>query len=188
MENPFIVLLQIVRALESNSIDYVVVGSIASSIHGDFRASADIDIVADISVEQIDPFVSQLRNDFYIDDLAVRKAVTSRRSFNAIHLNAIFKIDIFLPADPLGRQQLVRREQHMLAPEQSERVWVATAEDTILAKLKWYRLGQHVSELQWRDVKGILATQGSRLDQDYLRSWAEQIGVLDLLQRAQNEI
>jgi hypothetical protein len=187
MENPFIVLLQVVKAFDSVGIDYVVVGSIASSIHGDYRASADIDIVADIRPEQIDSFVNELKNDFYIDDLAVRNAVARGRSFNAIHLAAIFKIDVFLPASRMGRQQLARRELHSIATDIPQQIWIATAEDTILAKLDWYRSGEGVSELQWRDIKGILGTQASRLDRNYLRLWAERIGVLDLLERAERE-
>lgn len=186
MESPFIALLQIVKAFETNNIAYVIVGSIASSIHGDYRATADIDIVADVPANKISTLVAQLSSDFYVDEVAVERAVTQRRSFNTIHLTAIFKIDVFLPADALARQQLARRELHRL--ETGEQVWVATAEDTVLAKLKWYRLGGQVSELQWRDVKGILGTQGPALDRDYLESWAERIGVLDLLKKAEQEL
>lgn len=187
MENPFIVLLQIVNAFDAIGIDYVVVGSLASSIHGDYRASADIDVIADLGSDQIEPLVNALKDDFYIDDFAVRKAVKHGRSFNAIHLTAIFKVDIFVATSVLAKQQLARRELHSLTSGIPRSVWVATAEDTILAKLHWYRLGGEISELQWRDVMGVLATQGSRLDLGYLRLWAEQIGVLDLFERALDE-
>jgi len=187
MENPFIVLLQIVSAFEAIGIDYVVVGSVASSVHGDYRASADIDVVADISHEQIRPLVNALSDDFYIDDLSVSKAIAQGRSFNVIHLVGIFKVDVFLPASDMGKQQLARRESHTVEADGSKEIWIATAEDTILAKLYWHRLGGEVSELQWRDVRGILGTQGSRLDFGYLRSWAERLAVLDLLERALEE-
>lgn len=184
MENPFIVLLQIVNAFDAIGIDYVVVGSLASSIHGDYRASADIDVIADLTANQIEPLVNALKDDFYIDDFAVRKAVKHGRSFNAIHLSAIFKVDIFVATSVLAKQQLARRELHTLTSDIPQSVWVATPEDTVLAKLHWYRLGGEISELQWRDIMGVMATQGSRLDLDYLRLWAEQVGVLDLFERA----
>jgi len=187
MENPFIVLLQIVSAFEAIGIDYVVVGSVASSVHGDYRASADIDVVADISNEQVRPLVNALRDDFYIDDLSVSKAIAQGRSFNVIHLVGIFKVDIFIATSELDRQQLARRELVPVQADGSQAIWIATAEDTILAKLRWYRLGQEVSELQWRDVKGILSTQGPGLDFDYLRLWAGQVRVSDLLERALKE-
>jgi hypothetical protein len=188
MENPIIALFQLINAFKAVGIDYVVVGSVASSVHGDYRTSADIDVVADISNEQVRPLVNALRDDFYIDDVSVSKAIARGRSFNVIHLAGIFKVDVFLPASDLGKQQLARREVHSIDADGSHEVWIATAEDTILAKLHWYRLGEEVSELQWRDVKGILGTQGSALDFDYLRLWAERVGVLDLLERAVKEI
>lgn len=64
---------------------------------------------------------------------------------------------------------------------------VATAEDTLLAKLEWYRMGGEVSERQWRDVLGILKVQAGRLDLAYLRRWAIELKVEDLLERAVND-
>ena len=63
-------------------------------------------------------------------------------------------------------------------------IWMASAEDVILAKLSWFRKGGEVSEKQWRDVLGILRVQRGRLDADYLRSMAESLGLSDLLDRA----
>lgn len=187
MQSPLIALFQLIDAFKSVGVDYVMVGSMASSLHGDYRASADIDVVADITAEQVHPFVNSLTG-FYVDDLAVSRAVAQGRSFNVIHLAGIFKIDVFIPTSTFDRQQLRNRELHEIEADGPRQIWIATAEDTILAKLRWYPLGQEVSELQWRDVKGILGTQGSRLDHEYLKTWAEQLGVLDLLERAVQEM
>jgi hypothetical protein len=184
MENPLVVLVEAIRAFDALGIDYVVVGSIASSIHGEYRASGDVDIVADVKLHHVDPLAEKLRGEFYVDDLMMRRAISEGRSFNIIHLQVVFKIDIFIPASELGKQQLARREQHLLDSTGLQRIWIATAEDTILAKLHWYRLGQQISELQWRDVTGIIGTRRGRLDQDYLRLWAERLGLTDLLCRA----
>jgi hypothetical protein len=187
MESPLIALFQLIKAFKAVGIDYVIVGSFASSVHGDYRASAAIDVVAQISNKQIRPLVNALSDDFYIDDLSVSKAIAQGRSFNVIHLAGIFKVDVFLPSSDLSKQQLARRELHPVAADEPQDIWIATAEDTMLAKLHWYRLGGEVSELQWRDVRGILGTQGARLDFDYLRQWAKRVGVLDLLERALKE-
>ena len=186
-EGPLSALCQLIDAFKAVGIDYVVVGSVASSVHGAYRASADVDVVAEISNQQIRPLVNALSGDFYIDDLSVSKAIAQGRSFNVIHLVGIFKVDVFLPTSDLSKQQLARRELHAVASDGSQEIWIATAEDTMLAKLHWYRLGGEVSELQWRDVRGILGTQGARLDFDYLRIWADRVGVLDLLERALKE-
>jgi hypothetical protein len=61
---------------------------------------------------------------------------------------------------------------------------VASVEDTVLAKLKWYKSGGEVSERQWRDALGVLQVQGGRLDLNHVRHVAAGLGVQDLLERA----
>jgi hypothetical protein len=62
--------------------------------------------------------------------------------------------------------------------------FVASPEDIVLNKLEWFRLGDEVSERQWRDVQGVLKVQAGNLDMDYLRTWAAKLGLADLLDRA----
>ena len=189
MENPFLVLSEVVRVLEQEGITYVLVGSMASSMHGMYRSTADIDFLADIKPQQVLPLLKALENNFYIDEHAVRQAVAERRSFNAIHLDSVFKIDIFIPkADDFAQKQLERRQLRKIAPDIEQEVYVATAEDTILAKLRWYREDGEVATNQWTDVLGILGANQSGLDQVYLREWAEKLGVQDLLQKAVAEV
>jgi predicted nucleotidyltransferase len=184
MENPFEVLSHVTRALEEQGITYVVVGSFASSMRGLYRSTADIDIVADIRPAQVRPFVESLQDKFYIDEQAVSRAVSRRGSFNAIHFDAVFKVDIFVAKDDdFTRQQLARRRAEKITPDASREIYVATAEDTILAKLLWYRSGGEVSRVQWSDVLGVVGTQGSGLDVEYLRAWAGRLEVFDLLER-----
>jgi len=184
MESPLEVLSQIARALEEQGVAYVVVGSFASSMRGVYRATADIDIVADLKTAHVKPLVEALQETFYIDEQAVRRATARRGSFNAIHFDAVFKIDIFVPpADSFSRQQLARRQLEKIVPDVPQGIYVATAEDTILAKLSWYRAGGEVSQVQWADVLGVVGAQGAELDFEYLREWADRIGVRDLLEK-----
>lgn len=185
METPFAVLSEITRVLEEMGIDYVVVGSFASSMRGMYRATADVDLVADINPAQIKPLVTALQENFYLDEQAVRRAVAQHRSFNAIHFDSIFKVDIFVPLESdFSRQQLARRQLEKIAPDIEQGIYVATAEDTILAKLKWYRAGGEISDAQWTDVLGIIGTQGTDLDMAYLREWADTLNVRELLEDA----
>lgn len=185
MESPLTVLLQIASVLDALGVPYVVVGSFASSMRGLYRATADVDIVADIKPESVGPLVAALQGDFYVDELAVRRAIARRGSFNAIHFDAVFKVDIFVPPPgDFGRQQLLRRRAERITPDSAREIYVATAEDTILAKLLWYVAGGGVSETQWSDVRGVIGTQGGDLDVKYLREWAARLGVGDLLEKA----
>ncbi len=184
MESPLVVLSQVARLLEQQEITYVLVGSLASSMHGMYRSTADIDLLADIKPEQVRPLLAALEKSFYIDELAMRQAIAQRRSFNAIHFESVFKVDIFIKADDFASKQLERRELRKMAPEIDQFIYVATAEDTVLAKLRWYRQGDEVSSTQWSDVLGVLGAQSVNLDIDYLREWADQLGVRDLLEKA----
>ena len=189
MDLPLAVLSQVTRTLDQQNIPYVLVGSFASSIHGMYRSTADIDLLADIHLDQVHPLFDDLQNSFYVDELAIRDAVAQGRSFNAIHFDSVFKVDIFVAkSDKFALSQLNRRELRKLSPDRDEAVYVATAEDTILAKLRWYRAGHETSNTQWNDVLGILGTSRNSLEAAYLRTWAEKLGVMDLLQRALDDV
>ena len=182
------VLLHVARVLDELLIPYVVVGSVASSLLGFSRATADVDLVADIQANQVTPLFAALKEDFYVDDQAMSRAVGQRRAFNAIHLDTLFKVDIYiLPDDEFSRQQLKRRRQEPLLPDASQAIYLATPEDTILAKLRWHRLGGEISGRQLTDVAGVIKVQGERLDLDYLREWADRLGLGDLLKKLLDE-
>jgi hypothetical protein len=186
MEPAFTVLAEVAVLLDSLGIKYVLVGSLASSAHGMYRATADIDILADIQPDEIRPLVERMATSFYVDEAAVREAVAKRRSFNAIHYGSVFKVDIFIPKrDDFTRAQLERRQLRTFQ-DSNDHFYVASVEDTILAKLNWYRSGNEVSTMQWNDVVGLLGAN-EQLDFNYLESWAEKLSLMDLLERARDE-
>lgn len=186
---PISVLSLVTNTLDKLNIRYVLVGSFASSFHGLYRATADIDILADIKTEHVGPLYEALKEVFYVDELAMRKAIARGQSFNAIHFDSVFKVDLFVAANhEFTKAQLDRRLLKRLAPDQSDEIYVATAEDTVLAKLRWFRAGNESSQNQWNDVLGILAVMRGRLDDQYLRTWAKQLGVSDLLHKAFDEV
>lgn len=185
METPFAVLSLVASVLEQQGITYVLVGSLASSMHGMYRSTADIDLLADVKAEQVLPLLKTLQDSFYVDENAVREAIARKESFNAIHFDSVFKVDIFIPkGDAFSRKQLERRELRKLSSTGDQMVYVATVEDTILAKLRWYHSGGRTSNTQWNDVVGMIGSSATRLDQNYLREWAETLEVSDLLGEA----
>lgn len=184
MDLPVSVLTQVAATLDRLGIQYVLVGSFASSIHGMYRATADIDILADVKAAQVQPLLEILQTNFYVDEHAVRDAVSRHSSFNAIHLDSVFKVDIFIAKnDEFAQSQLQRRQLRRFSDNNAQ-VYVASAEDTVLAKLKWYRSGAEVSRNQWTDVVGILGIHRTDLDTNYLRIWAEKLGLTDMLEKA----
>jgi hypothetical protein len=129
--------------------------------------------------------MAALKDRFYLDEPTVRRAIEQRGSFNLIYLKKMVKVDLFLSGNrPFDHQQLARRIARRIAPDSGETLWILTAEDVILAKLDWFRAGGEVSERQWRDVLGVIKTQGEALDVVYLHHWAQELGVADLLDRA----
>lgn len=181
--------LLVTSTLEEIGVPYVIGGSLASITHGVIRNTQDADIVADILPDQISRFTNALKADFYIDPLSIMDAILHRSSFNLIHFGTAFKVDVFLPKDrAFARMQMERRSRRILQDEPERTAWVTSAEDIILAKLEWFRLGGEVSERQWRDVLGVMKTQGARLDKAYLRHWAAELEVSDLLERAFSEV
>ncbi len=178
-------LLKVLHVFDKMNIPYVVVGSFASSIHGMPRSTNDADVLALMKPAQASVFAAELQDEFYADEQAIIQAVKARRNFNVIHLESMFKVDIFVAKQSgFEAMQLERRQLEVLNPDLQRTAYFVTAEDTVLAKLVWYRKGNEISDRQWQDILGVIRMQTGHLDLEYLRHWAEELGVADLLARA----
>jgi hypothetical protein len=182
-------LRQIGAVLDKLGIPYAVGGSVASSYHGIPRATNDVDLVAEIRPAQAGALAAGLSPDFYADEDLIRDALLSGRAFNIIHFKTTYKFDFFpVSRDPHDVQQMARRvvvHSDLLGEDVS--FPVASAEDTILAKLAWFKKGGYESARQWNDVLGVVRIQEGRLDLPYLREWAPRLGVEEWLERALRE-
>jgi len=178
---------KLVKVFEELGILYHVGGSLASSAFGVPRATLDVDIVADIKPEQVIKVSDLLKEEFYVDPDMIFEAIQRQSSFNLVHLETLFKIDVFSLKDrPFDRQAFSRRVEKIVSEDPSQALFFSTPEDIILYKLEWYRAGEEISDRQWGDVLGVLKVQGSELDWPYLRQWAAKLGVSDLLEKAIN--
>ncbi len=180
---------RVASALRALDVRHVIGGSLASSAYGYPRSTRDVDILAELRPEHVEPFVTALGEEFYVDLETVRDAVESGTSFNVIHQATMFKADIFVArTGPWTEQEMARaRTEWLDLPDRRVLIRISSPEDTMLHKLLWYQLGGEVSDRQWSDVLGILRIQGDALDQAYLDRWATALGVAELLNRARQE-
>jgi len=183
--DPIEIALCVARVLEEQDVRYVVGGSLASSISGEPRSTLDVDLIVEMNEDKVAPLVAALGEDFYADADRIRQAIRETSSANLIHLATSIKIDLFvMGGSPIDEEQMDRRQRLRVTTDPDRYLFVYTPEDILLQKLRWYRMGNEVSDRQWRDIIGIVLVQGEALDVVYLRRAAQVLAVSDLLQRA----
>jgi hypothetical protein len=152
------------------------------------RTTQDVDIIADKRRNHIQPFITALLSDFFLDEEMISVSIQDKSSFNIIHRRTMFKVDVFIThKDPFQQSELARAQKQIIQIEPEISAFFTSPEDTIIAKLEWFRKGGEVSERQWSDVIGILKVKAGTLDLEYLRKWANELNVIDLLKRALKE-
>lgn len=171
----------ILQVLEAAGIPHMVVGSFASTVHGVPRTTHDLDLVIDPSLAQLNELLDALdRERLYVDVDVARDALRRRSMFNIIEMETGWKLDLVIrKARPFSLEELRRRTSTKIL---GMNVPTATAEDTIVAKLEWAKLG--ASDRQLEDVAGILRVRGADLDYDYLERWTTELGLVELWSRA----
>jgi hypothetical protein len=174
----------LVEVFEEFHIPYYIGDSVASSVLGEPRATFDIDVVAAIQPGHVSLLVKHLESTYYIDAQMIRDAIRNRSSFNIIYLDTMFKIDIFIPKSRPYAQQELRRTRLVSIEEGTRPFYISSPEDIILNKLDWYKMGDCTSKRQWADILGVLHRQKQTLDFAYLRNWAINLRVADLLEQA----
>lgn len=188
VSDPIHVALIVADALEACRVRYLVGGSLASAVSGEPRSTLDVDLVVELTEKDIEPLVAALGAGFHVDADSLRRAIREQSSANVIHHPTSTKVDLFIMGgSPIDAEQMNRRQRVQVSSEPDRWLYVHTPEDILLQKLRWYRMGNEVSDRQWRDILGIILVQGERLDQTYLQRGARALDVSALLQRATSE-
>jgi hypothetical protein len=100
----------------------------------------------------------------------------------------MIRVDVFVPEwTGLHLWKWEQRRRVTLPGPARAAIDVTSPEGIVLQKLSWYRGGGEVSDRQWRDVLGVLKTQGEDLQRQALREWATRLAIVDLLERALRE-
>ncbi len=174
------VLRTVGAALDAAEIPWMVAGSVASSTWGEVRSTQDIDLVVVASRAALVRLCKALPPDRWYADVEMAIDAARRQSmFNIIDLESGWKVDIILrKGRAFSKAEFARRQR---VEVDGTLVWLATPEDVILSKLEWAKASG--SERQIRDAAGIVAVQGEALDSAWLRHWAKELDVGELLRR-----
>lgn len=169
-----------VDVLDRLALPYALVGSYGTLAYGEARFTHDIDIVVDLTNDQVRAFCEAFPPpEWYVSESAAREAVRHRRPFNVIHTTSGGKLDIMIPGrDEWGRNQLSRRREVRLLPDRE--VFAAHPEDVIIGKLRYFHEGG--SDKHLRDIASILQVSGELVDHESVRQWADRLGVTDAWQ------
>ena len=175
---------KVIFFLEDNHIDYMITGSVASSLQGEPRSTHDIDILVLIHQSKI-----QLLTDFfsapqyYLSEEAIEDAVKFKSMFNLIDTTENDKVDFWILTDEEFDQSRFSRKFYVEALGINMKV--SSPEDTILAKLRWAKLSGG-SEKQFTDALRVYELQYTNLDKNYLEEWAKKLEVQDLFEELKN--
>jgi hypothetical protein len=174
--------------LERLGIAYAIGGSIASSAYGAVRFTEDADIVVEHFGDKAEEFFELVKDQYYISKEAMNQALKQHKSFNVIHSESAFKIDVFICKNTAFEKQLMLRAKGLKLSDSLEKCFLMVSpEDIILLKMQWYNSGGRSSERQWNDILGIFAVQAKRLDFKYLKKWAAVLGINELFEKVISE-
>jgi len=175
----------VIQILDQAGIQYMLTGSVASSLQGQPRATHDIDMVIAIEKSKAHELVEAFPSpDFYLDEHSVLDAINRQSMFNLIDLKSGDKVDFWiLSNEAFDRSRFSRRYSEKFMGTEMH---VSSPEDTILAKLKWAKLCGG-SEKQFTDALRVYEVQYGKLDLDYLEHWAKELDVKSLWKRITNE-
>lgn len=175
----------VVATLDRLGIDYMLTGSVVSSLQGEPRSTHDIDIVINLPGSKAHGLATAFPSPaYYLDEDALAEAISGKGMVNLIDTSSGDKVDFWLlTEDPFDRSRFSRRYREQLF---GMHIAVSTPEDTILMKLRWSRLSGG-SEKQFTDAVRIFEVQRGRLAEDYMKIWAEKLGLNEDYKRLREE-
>lgn len=178
-------LRKVVQTLENAGIEYMLTGSLASSLQGEPRLTHDIDLVVAFPASAAQRITEVFQSpSFYADERQILDAVKRRSMFSVLHVDEGDKIDFWMLTDePFDRSRFARRIVEQVF---DIAIKVSSPEDTILAKLRRANLSGG-SEKQFGDALSIFEVQGEKLDSAYLEHWSKELGVQSLWERLQKD-
>ena len=176
--------------LATAKIDFVIGGSLASSLWGQERTTHDADVAVLLDLEKLRLLEPLVTWPYIMDTESIRSSLSNPREFASgqiLNGETLDKIDLFLLSDSAyTTARFANRRYVEVSPEKS--LPFSSPEDIVITKLRWFVLGNRVSDRQWNDIVQVLEIQQGQLDDAYLKFWAENFGILQLLQEAKSQV
>lgn len=172
--DPFEVAGRVTTIFEREGTEHFVGGSLASTVYGEPRFTQDVDIIVRLNREVAAKLAKELGKEFYVNEIALDEALARKSCANLIHLGTNFKVDLMISKDRDYESQVFARKRRIEVGERG--FYFCSPEDIILAKLEWYKASGGVLERQLRDIQTVMMVQ-AELDFEYLRFWADNLGV-----------
>jgi len=183
------VIAELTRVLSRLQIPFVVGGSFASGAWGNPRQTNDLDIAVQMTAANARELVTSLGDDWISSEEEILRTLDEPgeyRMFQLLHAPSVFKVDVFVPhRDGFSESTFQRAETVDLLGEQTP---CLTAEDIVIQKLRWFDLGNRVSDRQWNDIVQVLEIRGDLLDIPYMEEWASHFGLSEFLQEALSQV
>jgi hypothetical protein len=170
-------MLVVVRALDAAGVAYMVVGSLSSNVYGIPRSTKDADFVVELGNTQVTAVMGHLGNGYTLDPQMSFETITATFRYRIKHVASAFMVELFLVSDdPHDRERFARRR---LAKYAGHDVYVATAEDVIITKLRWSRHGKRAKDVD--DVRSVISVRGDQIEWNYVHRWCHAHGTRQLL-------
>lgn len=178
-------LKKVIQTLENANIQYMLTGSVVSSLQGEPRSTHDIDMVIAVQRSAAKKLAEAFPPpDFHLDKDSIFHAIDTQGMFNLIDVKEGDKIDFWLLTyEPFDKSRFSRKYAEEVM---GIRMQVSSPEDTILMKLRWAKLSGG-SEKQFTDAMRVYEVQSDKLDMAYLKCWAKQLDIEPLLNRLMDE-
>jgi len=182
----FELLKKVVQFLDETNTEYMLTGSIVSSFQGEPRSTHDIDMIIQLSLENVDRLIRYFpAPEYYIDKETTIKNIQTSQLFKLLNTSTGDKID-FYPL-PNNEYEITRFRRKIQEEFNDLKVWITTPEDTILSKLRWCKLSNG-SEKQFKDALHVYELQKDILDFSYITLWANTLALTDLFEKLKRDV